>query len=564
MLKPLVILFFFLLNSLFVTGQADPAPKYHPPLDIPLVLSANFGEIRPNHFHMGVDFKTNGKEGLSLYAIEDGYVARIKTSPSGYGKVLYINHPNGVTSVYAHCSRFDGAIESYVESVQFKEETTEIDIYLTENDLPVRKGQRIALSGNTGNSSGPHLHFELRDTKSEDALNPLNHGFNIADHKAPLLKSINLYFLNDKGYTIPGKSRTLPLVKTALGYTAQGGGFILDSDICRSNESIGFALNGSDTYDGASNACGLYETQLKLNDTVVFTQKIDRISFDHTRYVNTYTDYEAYQQAKSKYHKSFKTDLNPLSIYPVASNGLISLLPGDSLNLNYCSADVAGNKSSVSFYAKRLKGKQLEPIERFPAETYFMPDSSYTYENSMLKVHIDRGTFYEPTKKNLVLKSPVTIGDAQQPIQLPIQIELKLPDPAESKYYIEVRTRNGKKIALKSTRLNGWIKGESLYLGTFYLQKDILGPKITPLNFDPTKMITAKLKLTFSVLETGSGIYTYDAFIDGKWFPLEYESKGGYMFFNIPSDWKGQEKIIRIECTDHCQNKSQWESPVRF
>ena len=169
-------------------GQSVELVGFRSPLDVSSELTAGFGEIRPNHFHMGLDFRTSGREGLSIRAIELGYIARIVVSPQGYGKVLYVNHPNGITSVYAHCSAFNSRIDSLVTAIQLRYKANEIDVRLAPNDIPVTRGELIALSGNTGNSSGPHLHFELRDTESQDALNPLTHGFYVADHQAPKIQ----------------------------------------------------------------------------------------------------------------------------------------------------------------------------------------------------------------------------------------------------------------------------------------------------------------------------------------------------------------------------------------
>src|SRR5690606_39237333 len=167
------LLFFVLITSFFnqLFAQNNAKFDYHPPLKIPLILSANFGELRPNHFHMGLDFKTNGKEGYNLYAIEEGFISRIKVSTFGYGKVIYIDHPNGVTSVYAHCSEFKGEIDSIVRITQKKEQNFEVEIFPKKNEIRVTKGQVIGISGNSGGSTAPHLHFELRDTKTEHALN---------------------------------------------------------------------------------------------------------------------------------------------------------------------------------------------------------------------------------------------------------------------------------------------------------------------------------------------------------------------------------------------------------
>jgi len=190
----ILFLFFFLFIDINTFSQhVGVDPKYHSPLGIPLQLSAIFGDIRPNHFHMGLDFKTNQKTGISIYSISDGYISRIRISPSGYGRVLYVNHPNGITSVYAHCSAFSKEISEFLKPFQIEAFSNNIDLKLDKDNFPVTKGQLIAYSGNSGSSTGPHLHFELRDTKTEQGLNPLLHGFSITDNYAPAIEAIKVY-----------------------------------------------------------------------------------------------------------------------------------------------------------------------------------------------------------------------------------------------------------------------------------------------------------------------------------------------------------------------------------
>ena len=181
----LILFAFFSLFTYGTHAQAQGSTNYHSPLGIPSILASNFGELRPNHFHMGIDFKTNGKIGYNLYSIEKGFVSRIKVSPYGYGKVIYIDHPNGVTSVYAHCSEFKDQIDSIVRVTQIREENYAVEIFPKKNEIRVARGQVIGISGNTGGSTAPHLHFEIRDTKTEHALNPLVYGFDLPDTKKP-------------------------------------------------------------------------------------------------------------------------------------------------------------------------------------------------------------------------------------------------------------------------------------------------------------------------------------------------------------------------------------------
>jgi murein DD-endopeptidase MepM/ murein hydrolase activator NlpD len=558
-----LILASFLSFSMF--SQEKPKEKYHSPLGIPLVLAANFGELRPNHFHMGVDFKTNGIEGLPLYSIEDGFVSRIKMSPYGYGKVVYIDHPNGITSVYAHCSILKGKLDSIVKQIQEKEQNFEVDIYFSPSDITLKKGQIIALSGNTGSSTAPHLHFELRDTKTEIALNPLLYGFSISDHKSPEIKGIKVYALTEKGYQIPGKSKTINVTKSNSKYSIPANLLNVPADYCTMHGGIGFSFNVVDYLDASMNVCGLYGSSLKNENDTVFCQKIDQVSFDHSRYVNSHKDFNEYNLSKQKYHKSFKTAHNPLSIYPQKSLGIINAEPGDSLSLKYSVFDVNGNNSVLDFSVKILKGEMNSQKTIFPSWKYFLPDSAYHYKNEFIEFSAEPLTFYEPTLKNISLKEPFSFGDSKQPIQQPINVKIKLPTLIEdrSKYFISVTSYSGKPKALASKIIGNWIEASSMDLGSFKIKTDTLAPIITPLNFTGNETIINKTRLSWKVLENQTALIDYDLFIDGKWFLLEFESKGTYLFFDRPKNFTGKH-FLELKAKDSCGNVRIWSKELNF
>ena len=561
----LFTLFFLFTLPFICVSQENAKTNYRSPLGIPLVLAANFGELRPNHFHMGLDFKTNGVEGLPLYAIEEGYIARIKISPYGYGKAIYINHPNGITSVYAHCSSFKGKLDSIVKAVQEKEQNFEIELFFVPTDVPIKKGEIIALSGNTGGSTAPHLHFELRDTKTEEAMNPLVYGFEIQDHKSPTIKGLKVYALTDEGYQIPGKSQIVSVSKTNNEYHITGDLLTIPSDYCSEHGGIGFALEVVDQFDAADNICGLYKSVLKSGNDTIFRQQIDKVAFDHSRYINSHKDYHEYTVNKRKFHKSFKTEHNPLAIYPTTDLGIIKLKPGDKVSLTYSAQDVKKNKSSLNFNVFVSEGKMNTSKSNFPSWSYFYPDSTIQFKNDKIEFSAQVHTFYEPTKKNLSLVAPFSFGDPTQPIQYPVIVKLKLPvSKVElSKYYINVISSGGKSHALLSTINGDWIRAESGYLGTFNIRVDTIAPSISPLNFKTTEITKGKNRYSWKVNESQTELVDYDLFIDGKWYVLEYESKGDYVFFDKPKGIVGKHKV-EIIVIDSCGNVRKWTSDLVF
>jgi murein DD-endopeptidase MepM/ murein hydrolase activator NlpD len=564
MFKSLFFLSFF-VYSFTIVGQKNDQQNYHPPLDIPLVLAANFGELRPNHFHMGVDFKTNGAEGLKLYAIEEGFVSRIKISPYGYGKAVYIDHPNGITSVYAHCSSLIGRLDSLTKLTQTKEENFEVDIYFTPKDLPVKRGEVIALSGNTGGSTAPHLHFELRDTKTEMGLNPLVYGFQVADTKAPEIKGLKVYAVTNDGYQIPNKSFTKTVTKGKFGFYIGGDLLQVPSDYCSVHGGIGFAFEVVDYFDGAPNVCGLYSSSIRVGKDTLFQQRINQISFENSRYVNNHKDFKEYSLAKRKFHKSFRTKHNPLEIYPTRNLGVLHISPRDSFPIAFKALDTKNNTAELKFTLKVSEGPMNTSQTIFPSWKYFHPDSSYHIKSEQVEFYIAHHTFYEPTLKNLSTKGTISLGDASQPIQFPISVKLPIKKGLTnlSTYYIAVTTAGGKVRPLKTSFEGNWISAKSSHLGTFQIKRDTIAPSLIPLNFTGNEAEITKTRLTWKVKENQTELIDYDLFIDGKWQVLEYESKGDYVFFDRPKGMLGKHKLELI-VVDSCGNKQVWTKELFF
>ena len=550
-----IIFFIFTLNYCY--AQNDSIYNYFPPLEIPLILSANFGELRPNHFHMGIDFKTNGIEGQKLFAIENGYVSRIKVSPNGYGKVIYINHTNGITSVYAHCSVFLGKIDSLVKLTQELNKNFEVEIFPSENEIILKRGDNFALSGNSGSSTAPHLHFELRDTKTETALNPLKFGFDIVDNIAPSISGLKIYSLTEHGYRIKGKTKGIAVQKGKYGYYVGGNTVTIPSDFCTATGGIGLSFEVVDHYDQATNPIGIYGSFLIVNKDTLFTHKLDSVSFEHTRYINTHIDYEENSLSKRKYQKSFKTKENKLTIYNKEKSGIITIIPKDSLEIRYITYDSKFNKSEVKFNLKVLSGI-INTSPFYKKEDYLFPDKCFNYKSEIGSISIPEGCFYEPTLKNLKVTNTLSIGQPSTIIQTPIQIKLPLKSkkyPTE-KYYISV---NNSYLATKY--FEGWLSAESKTLGEYSIKIDTISPTITPLNFLKTDTILKKKLIQWKLSESKTSIIDYDLFIDGKWYLLEFESKGSYAFFRIPFDLIGKH-AFKVIVKDACGNEAIWEKEM--
>lgn len=513
-------------------------------------LSAGFGDIRPNHFHMGLDFRTDGKEGIPLYTIADGYISRIRISPSGYGRVIYIDHPNGLTSVYAHCSKFSERINSFVLPTQIQFKQNEIDWKFSPNELPVFKGEQIALSGNSGNSTGPHLHFELRDTKTEHALNPLLHGFHVSDVAPPILHGIRLLAIDESGFVIPGKSLIVPLSKNIHQVK-------LPQDFIQGTEKVGMTISATDPMKLGGHGFGLFSAEVVSSNHEQFGFEMAEISFDDSRYVNNHMDYDEYKSKGIKYQKLFRNKHNPLTIYQLESRGGISLRGFDSLSCSIILEDVNGNviqHEIVLQYPYEMKKSQHL---YFAPRYYFMPDSLYTFHFENMKVFVDPTTFYEPIKKSMNL-SLGQFGNSKTVIQKPICVEMKARNtlPIEKQYL----TINGD--AIETTRENGWLASESKQLGTFSIKVDTLAPSIV---FMPTSSnVVVPSQFSWKITDGLSGISSYVLLLNGEWTTVYFDQKSNLV------TWKNDrrasiigppsEKVLSMEfrVTDGCGNVQTW------
>lgn len=562
MQKTLFLLLFFLSFSLQIQAQHIDKYDYHPPLKIPLILASNFGELRPNHFHMGLDFKTNGKEGYNLYAIESGFVSRIKVSTYGYGKAIYIDHPNGVTSVYAHCSEFKGLIDSITKQMQIKESNFEIDINLKPNEINVKRGQIIGISGNSGGSTAPHLHFELRDTKTEHALNPLLYGFDLADSKAPEIRGVKIYGLTKEGYRFPDKSVRKTATKgNGNEYIIAGNTVSIPSSFLSKTGGIGFAFDVIDRLDGASNQCGLYGSVLIINNDTIFGQETKRVPFESTRFVNCHKDYEEYAIYKRKFHKSFRTKENDLPIYTKDGLGVYWTSPGSTLNVHFITYDVKGNRSELKFDVKIMDGAENENDKIFSSNVAY-PDSPSRYVKGNTTVEFGLATVYEPMQvyQNSIDKS---IGDPNVPVNNAYLIKIKSADKKDGKHYLEMITEKGRKKTISLTYDDSTFYCRPKYFGTYTIKRDVTSPTIAPINFTTSSTYTTRSTLQWRISDSEIGIGDYDLFVDGEWTLVEYDYKSGLVSYHRNLEFKGPKKLVLI-VSDECGNVSEWSTEIEF
>ena len=298
-------LLLFIVLSTF--SESIFAQDYHPPLDFKMLLSGTFGELRGDHFHAGIDIKTEGVEGQKVYAIANGYISRIKISTWGYGKVLYITQADGNTSVYAHLKIFSKEINDYVIKNQYKKESFEIQLYPPKDKFVIKKGEVIALSGNTGGSTGAHLHFEIRDTKTERPINPLQFDFDIADDIHPIINKIKMYAIDGE---VDGNS-----TEKSFSLKKNGGQYTLGEITPLVKGKVAFSISTYDKLNGAYNKNGVYAIKLLVDSNLIYHFQMDEFSFAESRFINAHIDYKEQKISHTKYHRCYKLPNNKLSVY---------------------------------------------------------------------------------------------------------------------------------------------------------------------------------------------------------------------------------------------------------
>ena len=519
---------FFLFILLFtgsLFAQNDyPKDYFRSPLDIPMQLSGNFGELRPNHFHAGFDLKTLQKEGLNVYAVADGYVSRIKISTFGNGKAIYITHANGYTSVYGHLQRATDEIEDFIKKTHYVEQSFEIEMYLKPGQLVVKKGQIIGLSGNSGASEGPHLHFEFRDNITENIINPMLFGFDkmLKDTKKPILSSIYVYPLDEE--TTVNQSKRPLLLNLVL---KKDGTYQADKVV--TNGKIGFGINAFDYDDVSYNKNGVYKVESFYNGISNFGYQFDTYSFDEMRYINALIDYSRYKKTLQRVQKLFMKNPYKLSIIKTdKTNGVIAVAPNLTALYRIEVSDFYGNLTTVSIPIKQeslsaIIGK--EPI----LSKYLVKannDSNFTKEN--MSVLFPAGTFYEDFYLNFDVKNDTLfLHDDTVPAHTNFTIAIE-----DSKYTEAQREKlfmasiNGKKTSyIPSYRKDNVFTAKVKTLGKFTLVLDTIAPKISIAKSIEGKWLSDKKLLQLSISDGLSGVKSYNGYLNGKWILFEYDNK---------------------------------------
>lgn len=553
------ILLLFLFFSGTINSQNNiPNNYFDNPIDIPLILSGNFGELRNDHFHSGLDIKTQQREGIPVYAPADGYVKRIKISHYGYGKALYILHPNGYTTVYAHLQKYSGAIQEYVKKTQYEKETFTLELFPDEDQLLVKKGELIAFTGNSGSSGGPHLHFEIRDVSSRP-MNPMLFGINISDTKKPIVNSVFVYPISEDSQI--NKSQNLVKLRLIL----QKNGSYKTENIFAYGK-IGFGVSTDDQQNGASNKNGVYNIKTIYNGEEKFNVLFEKFSFAETRYLNRYIDYKYFKTNRIRVQKLFRQNNNPLSIINGnSSDGYITIEEGFTSVFTIEITDYKKNKTLISIPIKGKKQDIINPFVDKKNGDYIYADQATSITKGKFSVYIPANSLYENTYLNIEVKGDtLKVHEDIIPIHKNITITVDVSNYKESdldKLYLGRINYKGEPYYNTTYRKGTKLSTKTRTLGSYVLVIDTTAPTIKPVNFSDKKWLNKNNTLKVKIEDDLSGISSYRATINGNFILMEYNYKKDVLTYdfddNIILDSENNLKVIVV---DNVGNNATFEA----
>lgn len=555
----IVVMFVGFFFGASQTYKNIPEGYFKNPLDIDLKLSGTFGELRSNHFHSGLDIKTNQRTGLKVYATASGYVSRIKIERYGYGKALYITHPNGYTSVYAHLEKLSPRIEAYLKKKQYAKESYEIQLFPTDLELRVDQGEMVAYSGNSGGSGGPHLHFEIRDSAAKP-INPMMMGIEIPDTKKPLVKQVMAYPL-DENATINGKNEPALLRLIPL----KTGGF--KTEKLNAYGLIGIGVNTSDRQNGSNNQNGVYEITTRFNGSQNFEVCFDTYAFSETRYLNQMIDYSFFKENKSRITKLFIPPGSPLSLYGTTINDgkLLLYEPGLKSNYKIAIKDYKGNTSDITIdiFNEDAPTELLAPNN--DGLVFVSKNQSFNRTMGNYKITIPKGALYEDDLLDITEKlDTITVHSDIVPLHksfiLEYDISAKAGDNLDQ-YYIARITSWGASYHVNTKRNGNKLTAYSKYLGTYAITKDDKKPSIKAVNFKDKQWISSNKTLQLAIADAESGIDGYRATVNGTYILMEFDYKTGIIEHdfsdNIVTDNENQ---LRVIVTDNAGNSTTFDA----
>ncbi|MBV6405117.1 MAG: hypothetical protein GFGODING_01883 [Flavobacteriales bacterium] len=555
-----IILIISILNSFICLAQ-QPVWNGTPraPLDIPLLVSGNFMELRSDHFHSGVDLKTNGVEGLPVRVVADGRVSRVKMSPWGYGIAVYVDHAGGLTTVYGHLRSLAPALAQQVLEAQYKAQDYSVDLTPPAVDLQVAAGDQIGLSGNTGGSSAPHLHYEVRRTADQHALDPEAFGLELTDTRAPVVHGLRIYALDST-------ARYSPYPGKAKGFAAEvgpGGYRLRPGAEPAAIGPIGLAVHAVDHYDGSSNVCGVRSITLDVDGQRHFSAHLDEVDFALQRYVNAHMDHALFRADDMHYHRCYRQPNDRSILYE--GQGVFVPTPGRVHHCVITVTDANGNRSELRF---DLRGATAEEARTWPGRPAGVNMFHWDREN----VLVQPGLRFTLPANALYDDEPIVYSRADTPVkslsplhqvlselvplhvQAEVSVQADVPPALEAKAVVVRHDRKGRVASLGGRWNGGWVSARTKSFGGFHVQVDTVPPTLQPL--DLRADMRGRDGFRFKVQDDLSGVDKWNATLDGRWILLVYDPKAKTLthHFDRYSEGTGTRTLV-VEVTDERGNR---------
>lgn len=552
-------LFIFILllhvSSIVEAQESYPQNYFRDPLNIPIQLAANFGELRQDHFHMGLDIRTQSRENLPVFAAADGYISHIRIEKYGYGKAIFIRHSNGYTTVYGHLNSFYDTLEKYLVNKQYKDESWEQDFDLPANRFPVFKGQFIANSGNTGGSQGPHLHFEIRNTKTGDNINPLLFGLHVPDNIPPVIYSLFWYNRRYSIYTVD--AQPIPIIKKYSSYITQ------NKIVKVGSPSVGLGIRIEDVNNTSSFRYGVNHAALYKDDSLLFEFKLNEFSYDSSRYVNACMDYGNWIKNKQGIQYLFVLPGNQLNIFtPLKSDGTILLNDASTHKIKIVISDEHQNISTINFllqYDSSIKKDYALPLDAIVC----LPGEENNVETPHAQLHFDENAFYDalpfavfetPSKNAKQVSPTIHVGAYTIPVHddydIAIKTDVALNNALKNKTVIQLQSGNSSSV-INGKWKGDWMQGSFDELGEVRLLIDTTGPEIIPVGWKPGSIAAGK-NLTVTCKDDLSKIKTFTARLDGNW--LMFAKKNDYFTYNFDAHCSNGTHTLTITASDVAGN----------
>jgi hypothetical protein len=567
----MVILRLFFISILFFTTLSDFSKDnttFISPVRIPLLLSANFGELRIDHYHSGIDIKTQGAIGKEIVATADGFIYRISVSPGGFGKALYVRHASGLSTVYGHLDRFTPAIDEYVKSQQYEKKSFLVTLFPARDKFPVKQGEVIAYSGNSGSSAGPHLHYEIRKSESEIPVNPLLFEFGAGDNIVPIIERLAIYPLNK--YSFINRAQNIKKINVSGG---NGNYYIPKENEIVISGLAGFGIKAYDLLNNNYNKCAVYSIELRIDSVSVYKYIMDEFSFNESRYINSHIDYETYMRENVYFERTYILPNDKLGNYKDAVNRGIFNFKDDTINkVQIIVEDAHYNKSTLSFNVRSQSAKPGTTVRTADQNLIVMPyNKTNRFSDENIAVTIPSGALYDTLrfayKKNAgnsqMLSDVHEVHNKFTPVHRPYTVSIKpkkVISGKESKMMVVQLSDNLKKNALSSSWKDGFLTAEASSFGNFFIGIDTVAPVISANGLVSGADLSGKKEIRIKISDEFSGIKAYEPTIDGNWVLFEYDPKNNVIIhrFDEKRIKKNSKHSLSLKVTDNKDNTSYY------